>query len=309
MTCPAVPRAILLATDLGPGCDRASARAALLAKRWDARLVAVTVASSPGAGELMREFLPLPAWARQESPQRRAERELRRDLAGLEVDATVVAATGETGPSLLEVAHSHGCDLIVTGPPGGGVSRAALQRGTVQWLARNARQPMLVVGSRVHGPYRRLALGIDFSPASGAAARLAASWFGDGAEHLAALHGIQPAARGGFGAQADTAPERAATPHIALSAALREGLDGVELPARLRDMASVIVEPMDPARLLCEYARSCEADLIAIGRKGRSALAHVLLGSVAERVLTAHAADVLLVGEDACAGGVSAPGG
>lgn len=50
-----------------------------------------------------------------------------------------------------------------------------------------------------------------------------------------------------------------------------------------------------PAEEIVRYADFCDADLIIMGTHGRSGIAHVLLGSVAEQVVRAAPCPVLLV--------------
>lgn len=51
----------------------------------------------------------------------------------------------------------------------------------------------------------------------------------------------------------------------------------------------------DPAHEICKYASEWHADLIAMGTKGHGALAAVLLGSVAQKVIATSAIPVLLL--------------
>jgi nucleotide-binding universal stress UspA family protein len=53
--------------------------------------------------------------------------------------------------------------------------------------------------------------------------------------------------------------------------------------------------PGAPAAVIDDTARAVGADLVVVGTRGRSGLAHVLLGSVAERVLRAAPCPVLAV--------------
>ena len=53
----------------------------------------------------------------------------------------------------------------------------------------------------------------------------------------------------------------------------------------------------ETARLIAETAASCGADLIVIGTHGREGLAHVILGSVAQRVVRQARCPVLTVHE------------
>ncbi len=50
----------------------------------------------------------------------------------------------------------------------------------------------------------------------------------------------------------------------------------------------------DPARCIVEYAAHCDADLIAMSTHGRSGVARIILGSVAERVVREARVPVLL---------------
>jgi nucleotide-binding universal stress UspA family protein len=56
-----------------------------------------------------------------------------------------------------------------------------------------------------------------------------------------------------------------------------------------------IVRKGDPAAIVLETARDEQAELIVIGRRGRDFAARVLLGSVAERVVSQAPCDVLVV--------------
>ncbi|MBD2775976.1 universal stress protein [Iningainema tapete] len=51
----------------------------------------------------------------------------------------------------------------------------------------------------------------------------------------------------------------------------------------------------DPGRLICDLARTWEADLIVVGRRGRSGLSELLLGSVSNYVLHHAPCSVLTV--------------
>jgi len=58
-----------------------------------------------------------------------------------------------------------------------------------------------------------------------------------------------------------------------------------------------VVRPGRPADGICALAREEGADLIVVGTQGRSCLAHIVLGSVAERVVREAPCPVVLVRE------------
>jgi nucleotide-binding universal stress UspA family protein/CBS domain-containing protein len=57
----------------------------------------------------------------------------------------------------------------------------------------------------------------------------------------------------------------------------------------------ILIKPGDPARIVCETARDLDADLIVMASHGRSGLARLFVGSVAERVLREASCPVLAV--------------
>jgi nucleotide-binding universal stress UspA family protein len=54
-----------------------------------------------------------------------------------------------------------------------------------------------------------------------------------------------------------------------------------------------------PARLIADVAKSQASDLIVMGTHGRSGFAHMMLGSVAERIVRTASCPVLTVRESA----------
>jgi nucleotide-binding universal stress UspA family protein len=61
------------------------------------------------------------------------------------------------------------------------------------------------------------------------------------------------------------------------------------------DIANTRVEQGDPARTIVEIAEREDYDLVAMGTHGRSGFAHLLLGSVAEKVVRRSPKPVLTV--------------
>ena len=67
----------------------------------------------------------------------------------------------------------------------------------------------------------------------------------------------------------------------------------------LRRDADAAVGRGDPAAEIIDFAENHQADLIVLGSRGRSALAEIVLGSVARNVLAGSTASVLVVREAA----------
>jgi nucleotide-binding universal stress UspA family protein len=79
----------------------------------------------------------------------------------------------------------------------------------------------------------------------------------------------------------------------------REGLKVLESYVKTATQAGVKTEYRQiagsPARTICKIAKEWEADLIAIGHRGRSGLSEVFLGSVSNYVLHHSHCSVLMV--------------
>ncbi len=72
--------------------------------------------------------------------------------------------------------------------------------------------------------------------------------------------------------------------------ALLTDADRRELHAR-----ATVLSSLSPASVIVEYARAEKIDLIVIGTHGRGAIAHLLMGSVAERVVRLAPCPVLTI--------------
>jgi nucleotide-binding universal stress UspA family protein len=69
-------------------------------------------------------------------------------------------------------------------------------------------------------------------------------------------------------------------------------IDNDPVPLRTR---AVVVVASSPSLAITQYARKVDADLIVMGTHGRGAFAHLLMGSVAERVVRTAPCPVLTV--------------
>lgn len=91
---------------------------------------------------------------------------------------------------------------------------------------------------------------------------------------------------------------RSTPPHEAMDsgnrepAALRGLRDCLTADDRRRRVVVRVVEAPDSARQIVQYARAINADLIVMGTHGRSAVAQLLMGSVAEKVVRTAACPV-----------------
>lgn len=150
-------------------------------------------------------------------------------------------------------------------------------------------------------PYARILVPLDFSASSrralGEAMRLAQS----AGARLRLVHAYQlPIVPPGAGATAVGAPHAMAVPRLdesmreAASQVLEREAEGVRAEGL---EVEIEVGTGPPAHFIIEAARAWPADLVVMGTRGATGLAHVLLGSVAERTIRNAPCPVLTVRE------------
>lgn len=295
MSTPAIPRHILLATDLSSRSDRALDRAVRLAREWEARLVALTVVE-PEPAEAPTSVLSR-ATGLAGGAARRAmlEQRLRADLEG--EDNLPLVPRVEQGPvadTVLTVATAEGSGLIVTGVARNEAFSRVVLGSTVDALARRAPVPLLVVRNRPRASYRQVVVASDFSTASRHTLRTAAALFPQA--ELTLFHAFDnpyPAIGG-----VDTTRVRA----DGLAQAEREAeafIRSCALPEEVGRRLRTWLEHGDTGLLLHAHGQAHPADLVVMGTQQRRGVLGLLLGSVAQRVLEMAENDVLVVPPEA----------
>lgn len=134
--------------------------------------------------------------------------------------------------------------------------------------------------------FERILVPTDFSPSAGEALRIAREGF-PGAE-IYLLHVLEPKKVAG----ALKAPVHSSEERRALVAKTLERLTALALPSELCDVAIGTPHEKTLAR-----AHEWGADLIVMGTHGRTGLAHLLVGSVAEAVVRHARLPVLIAHE------------
>lgn len=288
----APPSTVLLATDLSCRCDRAMDRAAELARRWHARLVALTVIAPDHDPQALRRSVGQPSWRQGPDPLEAAEYRLHADLSaahGADLPAlTVRVETGDPAQAITRVAQETGCGLIVCGVARDEPFGRSLLGSTTQQVLRRATQPVLVVRNRVRGGYGRVVTGTDFSDAARRGLEVATHWFPEAAHTV--LHAYDPP-YGALAGDATAAHELAR--RIEAGDAARF-VASARLPALAWPLHTV-VEIGAVGALLGEYASDHAVDLVVLGAERRHALLEALLGSTAQRLLETLPSDTLLV--------------
>lgn len=287
------PRSLLLATDLGARCDRALERALDLARRWQARLVVVSVLPPLEQHELSEELFGQADWGPSLSPQQYAQRRLQRDLgaAAEGVEVSLRLEHGAVGRAILQVAEQEGCGLILTGLARDAAFEQPRLGSTVTWLSRHSPVPVLLVRHRAHAPYRSMVLATDHSPHCQNALQSALALFGTPLQ-LSLVHALELPRAGLLTTPHSELEDQARRQAETLG---RDFLANCQMDDELRQRTQLVSDDGEPARVVGRYARDHDTDLVVIGTHGRSPLSALLLGSDAQRLLSQAQTDTLLV--------------
>lgn len=277
---------LLLASDLSSRCDRASDRAAQLARAWKAKLLVVHAIDPAYAVRYAKMTQELPSWRHPEDYRTVAARRLGMDLASDKIDAEVYVSEGMPHEIVLEAARRENSDLVITGM-GRDESLSRIQFGsTLDKLLQELPAPLLTVRRRVRGPYRHVVVATDFSPASQPALETAMRWFSDA--QLTLFHAYEGAGLGGD-ALANDAWNTIANDQC------DSFLAEMALEPSVAHRLHRVIDRGHPEVLLCDYVCHKEIDLVVLGTHGRSGFLKTMIGSTAESLLHLLECDTMVV--------------
>lgn len=286
---------IVAATDYSPAAERAVQRAALIAMQLNAQLHLLHVAHPldlyPGL-ELEPDALVRHEQMRQAASGNRlgALAAMLHDHFGLQVHSAT--RIGRAHTQISDYAQSVSADLVVCGARGENTLMDLVLGSTASRLLRIAGCPVLVVKNKKIAPYRQALVAVDFSPSS-------TDVF---ANALAVAHGARVEALHVYDTTIEERMRQAGLDEATITDfrvragaemdkrldALVAGQPGEDLVTRHR-MAGY------PAAAICERIVALPADLVVLGRYGRSGMQELLLGSVSKDVAGAADCDVLVV--------------
>jgi nucleotide-binding universal stress UspA family protein len=283
---------IVVATDFSIDGNNAVRRAALLANAHGARLTLVHVLDPAGCKPLRDWLSPSIDIDHKAAQARESLRRFAVEIAGrYDVTVSVEVMVGEPLQTLMRA--SERAELLVLGRRGHSRFRALLIGGTVDRLLRTCRRPVLVAKTPVERAYRRVLVPVDFTAPSEAAVQLAARVARDGGMHV--FHAIN-SHREAVLRDTDV-PE-----HLIRESRLRQEAGTL---ARMRRKAtrlgldstrmSFSVAHGHPVWSTLSHSHRLGADLIVVGKQGRSTLGEFLLGSVSRGILAESVCDMLIV--------------
>lgn len=287
-------RTIVVAVSFEEDGRQIADRAVQLANEHDAQLVAVHVLENL---HLHRAELPssvdpdaLAALIEDEAAER-----LRALFAASRRPVLAKVGTGKPHDVIGELAGAHHADLIVIGPGTARNLREKVFGSTADRVVRCAPCPVLVVRAPVTGPYRHIAVGVDFSDHARAAGAVASRLAPAASREF--IHAIEiPLAFEQAMLKAGTSQQEIRRYRNARAATARRQLVGVLAgDGPLSGSPRVRIVQGAPAAALLNASRRRGTDLVALGTQGANAVAQHLLGSVARKLLAGSKCDVLVV--------------
>ncbi|MCP4036062.1 MAG: universal stress protein [bacterium] len=216
---------------------------------------------------------------------------------GISTVTTEIADAGEADQAIADAVRAKNADLVVMGSHGhGGIKRAFLGSVAERTL-RSAGCPVMVVkeeAKKADEPISKILVPVDFSPHSECALEVATSLAKRLGASIDVIHVLDlppdyvPYASL-FGAELEQKMQKAAEDGLEpIGGALEEA----NIPAALHTRRG------QPSVAVAQAAQDLDVDLIVMGTRGASGLAHVLLGSVAERTIRTAGCSVLAVRAD-----------
>lgn len=288
-------RSLLIATDLAPGSERLTGRAALLPLAQDARLTLLHVVPRS-----------LPARARERA-KRDAEKAIRAEAKSLaralpgQVQLKSLVKLGVAADEIAKRAAAVKAELIVMGRGSSRALRDLFIGSTAERVIRQARFPVLVVRLPPRSRYQRPALALDVDPAAHELLQLLLRVVSEPRPRVTVIHAFDVPYQGlVYSSLSQEEVEEYREHHQRRVARdLARLLDGALAEAQVSPLAAPSWKTHirnGPARSVIEKAvKKANTDLLVLGTHGYSGVAHALLGSVAGDVLREVRCDVLVV--------------
>ncbi len=278
---------ILLATDFSSRSDRATSRALLLAKQWEAGISIVHVVDDDQPDQLIK------AATREAEQILKTMRDTFRDVH--RVDCEFSIAVGEAFAGVLSSADETGADIIVVGPHRRQILKDVFTGTTAERIIRKSSRPVLMANGPPTGDYRSVLVATDLSPASVPALRICTDFqLASYAEVSLAYVFDTPAS--GHLRRASLSKEEVEDYISQEQADAQQAVSGfLQQHSFEPDRIMLRPEHGSVVSAIEEAAGECNADLVIVGTHGRSGLSKALLGSVTEALMRTSERDVLAV--------------
>jgi nucleotide-binding universal stress UspA family protein len=280
-------KSIVAATDFSTRSQRALRRAGRLAQQTDAELALIHVVDDDQPQ----------SWIEME--RRESNKFLNEQMASLAelrgVRCRVIVTLGEAFDGILRTAKEASADLIVMGSHRKQILRDIFVGTTIERVIRTGPYPVLMVNTDIDNPYRYILAGIDMSEPSAHAIKVARALGLIDDANLTVVHAFIAPGRGKL--YVANATKKQIDEYVA-SEQRRAHLEVSAFLAAHECRGarwSYRVEEGEAFEVISRVAQETFPDLVVIGTHGRSGVAKMLLGSVAEEVLRSLDVDILAV--------------
>ncbi|MBU1691949.1 MAG: universal stress protein [Gammaproteobacteria bacterium] len=284
---------IVVATDFSANAGRAVRRGALIAKQLGAEMHLLHVVHPldlyPGP-DPAADFWLIQEQALQAAGKNRLDilaASLRKDYA---IQVVPVTRIGRAHTEIADYAAEKGAGLVVAGARGENTLLDLLIGSTASRLLRLATFPVLIVKNEKVEPYQSAIAAVDFSPGSINALELART-VASGAR-IEVLH-VYDTEHDDRMQQAGMEGEFILDRQARVLKDAENRLD-IELAGANEGKITRNVMAANPPTAICDRAKALCADLIVLGRHGKSGMQELLLGSVSKDVAHVADCDVLL---------------
>ena len=213
----------------------------------------------------------------------------------------ILIRKGDPFEEILSAANERDDDLIIMGAPRSRRFLESLRGTTLERVLRASSRPVLSVRTPAKTPYGHVLFATDMSEASGFALQTAESLGLLEKTKITAVHALWPPVPNMVadrGMQSDSIRRQTAAERAVAEKQLERFLDNLALGPHKLDSRVVEGTPKMAVRdCIAEFA----PDLVVLGTRGRSGILRLMLGSVAEDLLSWLPIDVLAVPPDGTA--------
>ncbi len=279
-------REVLLATDASPAASAATRVVAALASRWSTTPhVCTVIPSPPTAVDPMGACIAYTPSLAEE--MRHAVADQLASCCAESSGWSRETPAGAPAPEIVRIADARGSDLVVLGLRPHAFFDRLFRDETALSVMRHASMPVLAVTPLLTRLPRRIAVAIDFSRASIAAARAALTLLDDGGSLM--LVYVEPP-----GEPTSPAAEGFTTIYTQGVAAAFTRLR-CELASRTNARIETVVLRGGVAAELQSFAYRAEVDLLAVGSQRHSIARRAVVGSVTSALARAATTSLFVI--------------
>ena len=288
-------KSIVAATDFSEEARHGAERAGIVAGEQQARLDLLHVVSRSSLDALVKVFrAPADVEAKLVDNARSTLNEL---IADIDRKTSVIAQAGiKIGRVLDEVlSASESADLVVLGAHGLNPLRDVILGTTAERLLRSSKRPVLVTKCPPQAPYEQVLVPVDFSmysaPALERARQIAPN------ARITIVHAFRVPFEGKLRIAGVADDSILAYCEEERQEAVKNVKELIRSSDDDAHRISYAVERGNVSRVILAQEEQLSADLIVIGKHGRSMVEEWLLGGVTRHVLAGSKCDVLVVHE------------